>query len=76
MFVYILYNLKLNRKQETASDSNRSDPEILPAGQRDRLGIIAEKVASIEPAPSDAGISARRSCGLRCALNKEQDAEG
>lgn len=76
MFVYILYNLELNRKQETASDSNRSDPEILPACQRDRLGIIAEKVASIKPAPSDAGVTVRRSGGLRCALNEEQDAEG
>lgn len=76
MFVYILYNLELNRKQETASDSNRSDPEILPACQRDRLGIIAEKVASIEPAPGNTGVSARRSGGLRCALNEEQDAEG
>lgn len=76
MFVYILYNLELNRKQETASDSNRSDPEILPACQRDRLGIIAEKVASIEPAPSDAGVPLRRSGGLCCALNDKQDKKG
>ena len=68
--------LKLNREQETADDSNRGNREILPARQRDRLRVIAEKMASIEPAPCDAGVPARRSCGLCCALNKEQGAEG
>ena len=71
-----MYYLKLNREQETADDSNRGNCEILPACERDRLGVIPEEVASIEPAPSDAGIPARRSCCLRCALNKEQGAEG
>ena len=71
-----MYYLKLNREQETAGYSNRGNPEILPAGQRDRLRVIAEMVASIEPAPSDAGVPARRSCGLCCALNDKQGAEG
>ena len=71
-----MYYLKLNREQETADDSKRSDSDILPACERDRLRVIAEKVAGIEPAPGDAGIPARRSCGLCCALNKEQGAEG
>ena len=71
-----MYYLKLNREQETADDSKRSDSDILPACQRDRLRVIAEKVAGIEPAPSDAGVPARRSCGLCCALNQEQGAEG
>ena len=71
-----MYYLKLNREQETADDSKRSDSDILPACERDRLRVIAEKVAGIEPAPCDAGVSARRSCGLCCALNKEQGAEG
>lgn len=71
-----MYYLKLNREQETADDSNRSDSDILPACKRDRLRIIAENMAGIEPAPSDAGVPARRSCGLCCALNKEQGAEG
>lgn len=72
MYVY----LKLNREEETADDSNRSDSEILPARQRNRLGVIPEEVASIEPAPGDTGVSARRLCCLRCALNDEQGAEG
>lgn len=71
-----MYYLKLNREQETADDSNRSDSDILPPCQRDRLGVIAEMVASIEPAPSDAGIPARRLCGLCCALNDKQGADG
>ena len=71
-----MYYLKLNREQETADDSNRGNREILPACERDRLGVIPEEVASIEPAPCDAGVPARRSCCLRCALNQEQGAEG
>ena len=71
-----MYYLKLNREQETADDSKRSDSDILPACERDRLRVIAEEVASIEPAPGDAGIPARRSCGLCCALNNKQGAEG
>ena len=71
-----MYYLKLNREQETADDSNRSDSQILPSCQRDRLRVIAEKVAGIEPAPGDAGIPARRFGRLCCALNKEQGAEG
>ena len=71
-----MYYLKLNREEETADDSNRGHSDILPAGQRDRLRVIAEYVAGIKPAPSDAGVPARRSCGLCCALNKEQGAEG
>ena len=71
-----MYYLKLNREQEAADDSKRSDSDILPACQRDRLRVIPEEVASIEPAPSDAGIPARRFGRLCCALNKEQGAEG
>ena len=71
-----MYYLKLNREQETADDSKRSDSQILPSCQRDRLRVIPEEVAGIEPAPGDAGIPARRSCCLRCALNKTQGAEG
>ena len=71
-----MYYLKLNGEQETAGDSNRGNSEILPACQRDRLGVIPEEVASIEPAPSDTGVSARRLCCLRCALNDKQGAEG
>ena len=71
-----MYYLKLDREQETADDSNRSDSEILPTCQRDRLRVITEEVASIEPAPSDAGIPARHLCGLCCALNDKQGAEG
>ena len=71
-----MYYLKLNREQETADDSKRSDSDILPACQRDRLRVIPEEVAGIEPAPSDEGVPARRSCGLCCALNKKQGAEG
>ena len=71
-----MYFLKLNREQETADDSNRGNSDILPAGQRDRLRVIAEMVSGIEPAPSDAGVPARRSCGLCCALNDKQGAEG
>ena len=71
-----MYYLKLNREQETADDSNRGNSEILPAGQRDRLRVIPEEVAGIKPAPRDAGVSARRSCGLCCALNDKQGAEG
>ena len=37
-----MYYLKLDREEETADDSNRSDSEILPAGQRDRLRVIPE----------------------------------
>ena len=70
-----MYYLKLNREQETADDSNRGNREILPACERDRLGVIAEKMAGIEPAPCDAGVPARRSCGLCCALNDKQGAE-
>ena len=66
-----MYFLKLDREQETADDSNRSDSEILPACKRDRLRVIPEKVSSIEPAPGDAGEPARRSCGLCRALNKK-----
>ena len=71
-----MYYLKLNREQETADDSKRSDSDILPACERDRLRVIAEKMAGIEPAPCDAGIPARRLCGLCCALNDKQGAEG
>ena len=71
-----MYYLKLNREQETADDSKRSDSDILPACQRDRLRVIPEEVAGIEPAPSDSGGSSYHSCGLYCALNKEQGAEG
>ena len=71
-----MYFLKLDREQETADDSKRSDSDILPACQRDRLRVIAENMAGIEPSPGDAGGSFRRSCGLRCALNDKQGAEG
>ena len=71
-----MYYLKLDREQETADDSNRGNPEILPACERDRLGVIPEEVASIEPAPSDTGVSSSRFCCLRCALNDKQGAEG
>ena len=71
-----MYYLKLNREQETADYSNHGNREILPARQRDSLGVIPEEVASIEPAPCDAGVPSRRSCGLCCALNQEQGAEG
>ena len=71
-----MYYLKLNREQETAEDSNRGDSQILPARQRDRLRVIAEMVSGIKPAPSDSGVPARRSCGLCCALNDKQGAEG
>ena len=37
-----MYFLKLNREQETADDSNRSNSQILPPGERDRLGVIPE----------------------------------
>lgn len=71
-----MYYLKLNREEETADDSNRGNPDILPACERDRLRVIPEEMAAIEPAPSDAGVSSRRFCCLRCALNDEQGAEG
>ena len=71
-----MYYLKLNREQETADDSKRGYSEILPACQRDRLGVIAEHMAGIEPAPCDAGVPARRFGCLCCALNDEQGAEG
>ena len=71
-----MYYLKLDREQETADDSNRSDSDILPACQGNRFRVIPEEVAGIEPAPGDAGVPARCSCGLCCALNKEQGAEG
>lgn len=71
-----MYYLKLDREQETADDSNRGNPEILPARQRDRLGVIAEKVAGIKPAPRNTGVSARRLRGLCCALKDKQGAEG
>ena len=71
-----MYKLKLNREQETADDSNRSDSEILPARQGNCLRVIPEEVASIEPAPDDAGVSARRLCCLCCALHDKQGAEG
>ena len=71
-----MYYLKLNREQETADYSNRGNREILPARQRDRLRVIPEEMAGIEPSPSNAGIPARRLCGLCCALNDKQGAEG
>ena len=71
-----MYFLKLNREQETADDSNRGNSDILPARQRDRLRVIAEDMAGIKPAPGNAGVSARRLCGLCCALNDKQGAEG
>ena len=71
-----MYKLKLNREQETADDSNRGNSDILPARQRDRLRVIPEKMAGIEPAPGDAGVPARRFGCLCCALNQEQGAEG
>ena len=71
-----MYKLKLNREQETADDSNRGNSEILPACKRDRLRVIPEEVAGIEPAPGDAGVSARSLRGLCRALNNKQGAEG
>lgn len=71
-----MYYLKLDRKEETADDSNRGNSEILPACERDRLGVIPEEVASIEPAQRDTGVSSCRLGGLRCALNQKQGAEG
>lgn len=71
-----MYYLKLDREEETADDSNGGHPEILPARQRDRLRVIPEEVAGIEPAPRDTGVSSRRFCGLCCALNDKQGAEG
>lgn len=71
-----MYYLKLDREEETADDSNRGHSEILPACERDRFRVIAEEVASIEPAPRDTGVSSRRLSCLRCALNDEQGAEG
>ena len=71
-----MYYLKLNREQETADYSNRGNREILPARQRDRLRVIPEEMAGIEPSPSNAGIPARRLCGLCCAMNDKQGAEG
>lgn len=71
-----MYFLKLNREQETADDSNRGNPEILPACERDRLGVIPEEVAGVEPAPRDTGNLPRCLCCLRCALNDEQGTEG
>lgn len=71
-----MYYLKLEREEETADDSNRGHSEILPACERDRLGVIPEEVASIEPAQRDTGVSARRLRCLRCALNDKQGAEG
>ena len=71
-----MYYLKLDREQETADDSNRGNSEVLPACQRDRFRVVPEEMASIEPAPDDAGISARRLCCLCCALNDKQGAEG
>lgn len=71
-----MYYLKLDREEETADDSNGGHPEILPACERDRLRVIPEEVAGIEPAPRDTGVSSRRFCGLCCALNEEQGAEG
>ena len=71
-----MYFLKLNREQETAGNSSRGETEILPPRQRDRLRVIPEEVASIEPAPGDAGVSSCRLNGLCCALNKKQGAEG
>lgn len=70
-----MYYLKLDREEETADDSNRGHSEILPACERDRFRVIAEEVASIEPAPSDAGVSSRRLSCLRCTLNDKQGAE-
>ena len=70
-----MYYLKLNREQETAEDSNRGDSEILPARQGNRFRVIPEKVSSIEPAPDDAGVPARRLCCLCRALNDKQGAE-
>lgn len=71
-----MYYLKLEREEETADDSNRGNPEILPTRQRDRLGVIPEEVAGIEPAQRDTGVSSRRFRGFRCALNDKQGAEG
>lgn len=71
-----MYYLKLDREEETADDSNRGHSEILPACERDRLGVIPEEVASIEPAPGDAGGSSCCLRCLRCALNNKQSAEG
>lgn len=71
-----MYFLKLDREQETADDSNRGNREILPTRQRDRLGVIPEEVAGVEPAPRDTGNLPRCLCCLRCALNDEQGAEG
>ena len=71
-----MYYLKLNREQETADNSDRGDSDILPSCKRDRFRVIPEEVASIEPAPSDAGVPARRFGCLYCALNNKQGAEG
>ena len=38
-----MYYLKLDREEETADDSNRGHSEILPACERDRLGVIPEE---------------------------------
>lgn len=71
-----MYYLKLDREEEAADDSNRGNREILPPRQRDRLGVIPEEVAGIEPAPGDTGVSSCRLGCLRCALNDKQGAEG
>lgn len=75
MFVYYVI-LKTDGEKKEEGERHRSNSQILPARQRDRFRVIPEEVAGIEPAPGDAGGSSRRSCGLRCALNDKQGAEG
>ena len=75
MFVYYVI-LKTDGEEKEEGERHRSNSQILPPGEHDSFRVIPEYVAGIEPAPGDAGVSARRSCGLCCALNKEQGAEG
>ena len=75
MFVYYVI-LKTYGEEKEEGERNRSNSQILPARQRDRFRVIPEYMAGIEPAPGDAGGSSRRSCGLCCALNDKQGAEG
>ena len=75
MFVYYVI-LKTYGEEKEEGERNRSNSQILPPGQRDSFRVIPKYVAGIKPAPSNAGGSSRHSCGLRCALNDKQGAEG
>ena len=68
--------LKLDREQETADNSDRSDSDILPACQGNRFRVIPENVSGIEPAPGDAGATVSRLCCLCYALKNKQSADG